>query len=148
MFNKTNIYLNYARPQPLDALVRSSSLYFKMVPIPPEYMEIADKLKFISPGGKLISQYVLWLVQTCQVWRFQKRNNNTKLFITENKQELQDEFYPFNSRIERKKIMLQKIRDITGRSHRETTMWGALLMWPFWFDVLLKVQYWNSAVQY
>ena len=53
--------------QSLDALVRSSELYFRQVPIPEEFEEIACDLEFLSPNGHTVSQYVLWLARTCQV---------------------------------------------------------------------------------
>ena len=81
--------------KPLDAMVRSCKLYFHKVAVPQKYRAVADSLKFISPDGETICQYVLWLTKTCQM-----------------------------------------IRDISGRSHREITMWGTYFMWGFWYDEL------------
>lgn len=55
-------------PQPLDVLMSSSELYFRLVPIPPSLQ--GEDLSFISEDGRRCCQYVLWVAETAQVNNF------------------------------------------------------------------------------
>lgn len=50
--------------KPLDALVRSSKNWIKLVPIPPQFE--SEDLASLSPDGKRVSQYILWVVETIE----------------------------------------------------------------------------------
>jgi len=56
--------------QPLDEMVRGCANYVNLVPIPPRFLEVEEDEEFncaaLSPDGKHVSQYVLWLAETIE----------------------------------------------------------------------------------
>ena len=59
-------FFNADFPQPLDFLVQSCELYFKLVPVPDRFLGV--DLGHLSLDGQHVSQYVMWLVETLEVF--------------------------------------------------------------------------------